>query len=364
MVFVLVLWTLKLKTPKTPLIAGLKAMDWLGCLTIVGGTIMVLAGLNLGGSSYPWNSATVICLLVFGIVTLILCIFVEWKIARVPIIPLSIINTWQRSGALIAVLLHGLSLSTSYYFLPLYFQSVLGAGALFSGVLLLPMIITVSLGQAVTGWGISATGVYTWFIRGGFFLTTLGSALLIDLPHSRQWAQVIIFQIILGAGIGPNFLALTIAFQTSVKSSDVGTATSTFSFARNIATSVGLVLGEVIFQNVMHGQYNELSALLGPELASTLANGGAASSVFAVSKLPAHQKIAAQDTYYTALRDVWISQLAFSAVGLVAMCFIRGRVLSEDHIVVETGLEVEARRAAEVEMERIGNRAGKKSLTR
>ena len=357
MVFVLVLWTLRLKTPKTPIIAGLKALDWLGCLTIVGGTVMVLVGLNLGGSSYPWRSATIICLLVFGVLILMLFILVELKFAQVPVIPFSIFNTWQRSSAILAAVLHGFVCSTTFYFLALYFQSVLGAGPLLSGILLLPLVVSVAVADASTGWGISATGVYTWFIRGSFFFMALGSGLLIHLPHSRQWAQIVIFQIILGAGIGPNFQALTIAFQSAVKSSDVGTATSTFSFARNLATSIGLVLGEVVFQNVMSRQYAKLSGILGPELAHILADGGAASSVFAVDKLPESMRTAARDAYYMAIRDIWILQTAFSAVGLVAIYFIQGRMLSKDHTIVDTGLEVEARRAAELKVERRGGRA-------
>lgn len=161
-------WTLKFKTPKTALVAGLKAIDWLKYLTIVGRTVMILVGMNLGGSSYPWKSATVIYLLVFGVFTLILFILVGWKIPRVSFMPLSIINTWQRSPTLVAALLHGFVLSITFYFLPLYFQSVLGASALFSGVLLLPMAIPVFVVDAFTGWVISAMGMYTWFIRGGF----------------------------------------------------------------------------------------------------------------------------------------------------------------------------------------------------
>ncbi|KAF6223576.1 hypothetical protein HO133_000419 [Letharia lupina] len=141
------------------------------------------------------------------------------------------------------------------------------------------MAIPVFVVDAFTGWVISAMGMYTWFIRGGF-------------------------HIILGAGIDPNFQALTIAFQSVVKSSDVGTATSTFSFVRNLATSTGLILGEVVFQNVMRGQYNKLSGLSGPRLTGTLANGGAASSVFTVNKLPADQITAARDAYYMEIRDL------------------------------------------------------------
>lgn len=99
--------------------------------------------------------------------------------------------------------------------------------------------------------------------------------------------------------------------------------------------------------------------LLSLELAGTLDNGGAASSVFTVDRLPADQKTAARDAYYIAIRDLWMLQTAFSAVGLVAICFIRGRVLSEDHTFIKTGLKVEARRAAELENERMGSRAGR-----
>ncbi len=318
---------------------------------------MLLLGLNFGGSLYPWSSTTVICLMIFGAVTWILFLLIEYRVAYVPIIPLGVFNTRQRLTPLLAGLFHGFVLIISTYFLPLYFQSVLGAGALLSGVLLLPLAVSMSFLDALTGWAISATGKYTIFARAGFVLTTLGSGLLINLPHSRSWARVIIFQILLGAGIGPNFQALLVAQQSSVKVSDVGTATATFGFARNLATSVGLVIGEVVFQNTMHKQYTALNASLGPMLASTLSDGGAVSSVFVIDTLPRDQMTVSRNAYYLSLRNVWILQTAFAAAGLLSSCFIKGRQLSKDHEVVKTGLEVEERRAVEAEKERLGNRA-------
>ena len=317
---------------------------------------MLLLGLNFGGTLYPWSSATIISLVVFGAVTWILFLLIEYRIARSPIIPFGVFNTWQRTSLLMATLFHGFVLAIATYFLPLYFQSILGAGALLSGVLLLPLAMGMSFSAAFTGWAISAAGTYSIFVRAGFFLTTLGSGLLIILPHSRSWARVIIFQIILGAGIGPNFQALLVALQSSVKISDVGTATATLGFARNLATSVGLVIGEVVFQNIMHKQYAPLEASLGLTLAGALANGGAVASVFVVDSLPTEQKAVSRDAYYVSLRDVWILQTAFAAAGLLLIYFIRGRQLSQDHEVVETGLDVEERRAAEVEKERLGTR--------
>ncbi|KAI5286882.1 hypothetical protein KEM54_006434 [Ascosphaera aggregata] len=66
---VAIFFFLRIETPKTPLLEGLGGIDWFGSLTSAGGTVMFLLGLNYGGDSFPWASATVVCLIVFGIVT-------------------------------------------------------------------------------------------------------------------------------------------------------------------------------------------------------------------------------------------------------------------------------------------------------
>lgn len=87
-VFIALCIFLHLDNPKTPVWEGLKAVDWLGSLLIVGGTLMVLLGLEFGGVTFPWTSATVLCLIILGFFTA--CVFVlnEWKFARYPVMPL------------------------------------------------------------------------------------------------------------------------------------------------------------------------------------------------------------------------------------------------------------------------------------
>ena len=84
---------LKLHNPRTSMRKGLAAVDWLGSLTVVGGTLMILLGLELGGVAKPWDSATVICLIIFGFVMSGLFVLVEWKFAEFPIIPMRIFNS-------------------------------------------------------------------------------------------------------------------------------------------------------------------------------------------------------------------------------------------------------------------------------
>ncbi len=105
--FFILLFFLDLKTPRTPFIEGIKAIDWIGSLTIVGGTLMFLFGLQYGGAVFPWDSATVICLLVFGVVTWGIFGFWEWKFAKYPIMPMGLFASRTRLATLGVVFFHG-----------------------------------------------------------------------------------------------------------------------------------------------------------------------------------------------------------------------------------------------------------------
>lgn len=105
--FFILLFFLDVKTPRTPLLQGLKAIDWVGSITVVGGTLMFLFGLEYGGASFPWDSATVICLLVFGVTTWALFGVWEWKFAKYPIMPMSLFGSVTRFATLGVVFFHG-----------------------------------------------------------------------------------------------------------------------------------------------------------------------------------------------------------------------------------------------------------------
>jgi Arabinose efflux permease len=91
---VILFFFLHIESPKTPFLAGLRNIDWAGTLLIIGGTLMFLFGLEFGGVNYPWASAAVICLIIFGVLTWALAGLCEWKIAKYPVIPLRLFNEW------------------------------------------------------------------------------------------------------------------------------------------------------------------------------------------------------------------------------------------------------------------------------
>jgi MFS family permease len=203
-------------TPKTPIGEGLKAVDWFGALTMIAGTVMLLLGLEFGGVSYPWNSATVICLIVFGVIVIGLFFFVESRFAPYPLMPLDLFSKRSNMAALGVNFFHAYVFIPGSYFLPLYFQAVLGATPILSGVYLLPTALSLSFLSAFTGVFIKKTGQYLPPIWFGLFFMTLGTGLFIDLGPNAGWAKIIIYQIIAGIGVGPNFQSPLIALQSLV----------------------------------------------------------------------------------------------------------------------------------------------------
>ena len=329
---------LDIETPRTPIVAGLKAIDWLGSLTIAGGTVMFLLGLEFGGISFPWASATVICLLIFGVVIWALFVINEWKVARLPVMPLRLFERRSNIAALVVCFSHGMTFISGSYFLPLYFQAVLGATPILSGVYLFPFVISLSLSSALVGIFIRKTGQYLPPIYFGLFFMTLGFGLYINFPDYASWPRLIMFQIIAGLGVGPNFQSPLIALQSLVPPKDIATATATFGFIRNLATSVSVVVGGVIFQNGMKKKEALLRAALPASIASQLSGGSAGANTAVVKALPASERYVATMAYTDSLRTMWIFYVATSAVGLFASLFIGKHTLSKKNEVHKTGL--------------------------
>jgi EmrB/QacA subfamily drug resistance transporter len=214
--FIILLFVLDLHTPKTALQEGLRAVDWLGSLVMVGGTVMLLLGLEMGGVTFPWNSATIISLIVFGVVTLVVFFLVEYRVALYPLIPLDIFSKRANLAPLGVCFLHAFVFISASYFLPLYFQAVLNATPILSGVYLLPTALSLSFISAMTGIFIRKWGSYRPWIWGGMAIMTLGFGLFIDLKTDSSWAKIILYQIVQGIGVGPNFQAPLIALQSQV----------------------------------------------------------------------------------------------------------------------------------------------------
>ena len=311
---------------------------------------MFLFGLEFGGVSFPWSSATVVCLLVFGALTFSLFVVVEKFIARSPVMPPRIFRKTNNWASLNACFIQSFVFISGSYYLPLYFQASLSKSPIMSGVYQLATSLSLSLASMATGISIRKTGRYRPPIFLGFALMTLGYGLFIDLDAHSSIAKIIIYQIIAGLGTGPNFQAPLIALQSSINPRDIGSATATYGFTRNLATAMSVVIGGVIFQNVLADKAKSQPAL--GSVIGASGGGGPGAAIGLVQGLPQAQRGVAQEAFADSLSDVWIFYTVFSFLGILNCFFIKKNELDKKHQETEVGLEAEQARVAEMEKEK------------
>ncbi|KAF2027684.1 MFS general substrate transporter [Setomelanomma holmii] len=328
-VFVVLLFFLKLPSPHTPVLAGLKAIDWVGSILIVGAALMILLGLDFGSITFPWDSATVICLLVFGLVTIGIFILNEWKFAVNPVIPLRLFTNRSTVAAYFVWACNFYVLIGLSYYLPLYSQAVLGVNALISGLHLIPLIVACSLSAACVGAYIQKTGTYLPITYVAHVFLCFGTGLLIYLRIGESLTKLIIFEVITGIGVGMNIEPPLIAAQAAMTVMDTAVIQATMTFIRSLATTVAVVVGGVIFQNRMNAASHGLVDKIGEQLASMFNGEEASASVDLIKTLPAAQQLVVKDAYFRSLRSVWIMFVVAAGLSFFANFFLRAHHLSD-----------------------------------
>ncbi|KAK9792879.1 putative MFS transporter [Seiridium cardinale] len=329
-VFIALFFFLSVPSANTPLIAGLKTIDWTGSLLCMGGALMVLLGLDFGDVTHPWLSPTVVCLLVFGVLVIGLFVVNEWKFAVNPIIPLRLLSSRSQAAAYSVFAVNSYIFIGITYYLPLYSQSVLGVDALTSGLHILPLIVSCSLSAAGAGIYIQQTGKYRPIMYAAQALLTLGVGLLINLEFEENLTKLFIFEILTGVGVGLNIEAPVIAAQAATTVRDTAAVVATMSFLRSITTGISVVVGGVMFQNQMNAENADLANTIGQKVAEQFDGGNATGNVELISSLAADQQVMVRQAYFRALRSVWIMYVAVAGIAFVLNIFVSAHPLSRE----------------------------------
>lgn len=351
--------TLKLHDPRMPILPGLASLDWLGAGTIIAATVLLLVGLQLGSNS-AFDSSGVLVLIIFGCILAVIFPITQWhaeRSKRDPILPLRIFKDISNLSALSVCACDALAFNSVAYFLPLYFQIVLGLSPSLSGIYMLAVAIPLALVSFASGYVIEKTGRFLEVLQAGLFTMTLGIGLLISLDASQHIGKIIAFLIVIGLGFGPNFGAPLIALQTRVRPVDIATGTSAFGFTRMISGAIGVVVGQVVFQLLMAKHLDQfLDAGVARDLAQRLADGEALSLASKVAMLPGAQKLVVKAGLTSALRGTWILYTVVSALGLLVSFGIKRTKLNREGG-SEEGLESVETAGSEETSDRVGEKA-------
>jgi hypothetical protein len=207
----------------------------------------------------------------------------------------------------------------------------------------MPITTTQAITGLLAGIVIHRAGRYLEMIYIGVALMIIGNGLYILLSPSTTLAEIIIFQLIAGIGVGLLFQAPMIVLQALVSQDDTATATATFSFVRSLATSLGVVFGGVIFQNSMDMHVPPLSSPpinLQSNITDLLTKGGAAANVMLSNTMvDTMQRGAVRGAYAWSMRNMWTFYTGISALALLSSAFIKRHHLRSDHVETKTGIK-------------------------
>lgn len=312
----------------------LKRIDYGGNTIIIGSTVSVLYALTYGGTKYDWSDGQVVAPLVVGLIGLIAFIAYENSpIVIEPVTPPRLFNNRTSASVFFATFLNSALLYWVMFFLPVYFQAVLGSSPRRSGVQLLP-IITIAVPAAILAvMLLTKFGKYKPLHIGGFAVCTVGLGLFSLFDQGSSEAKWVIFQIITGGGSGFVLNTLLPACQAPLLEKDQAAATAIWSFIRSFGNIWGVAVPAAIFNN----KFEDLSyRIQDPNLQLLLTKGHAyeyASASF-VSSIPEPQRSQVIGVYVDALKLVWQISIVFSGVAFLS-------VLLEKQIKLRTGLDTE-----------------------
>ncbi|KAJ2615015.1 hypothetical protein H4S08_001443 [Coemansia sp. RSA 1365] len=256
---VLIVMLLRIPRPKGTLIEKAKRIDVGGALLSILGIVLLLLGLSWGGRDHEWSSTQVICTLVFGLVTLVAFAIYEWKVPKVPIVPLYLFKVRNVVFASVSSLLFGFAINGGVMFIPQWAQVVKNASPVVSGAYLVPYSVGMIATSVIAGIIVTKTGRCHELIVVGSAVMLLGNGLLIMLGSDGSLGKIIAFLLICGLGVGMCVQTINLLGQASVRGKDMAVATTTFLFFRSLGMVLSVSVLNNVIQNVLRDQIEEIS---------------------------------------------------------------------------------------------------------
>jgi EmrB/QacA subfamily drug resistance transporter len=310
---------------KMPVVRRQHKIDYLGSAAIVGAVTCLLLYLDWRGNSYGWTEAGALALLAGTVVLTAAFILIERRAAE-PIIPMRLFRNQVFSVGNTFAFLAGVAMFGTIIFLPVYLQAVKGFSPTQSGLALLPAIIGIFSTSITSGQLITRTGRYKIYPVMGAVIMTIGLLALSRLDVDTPFWRLAIYEFLFGAGLGFTMQTIVTAVQNSVEHRDMGAATSSITFFRQMGGSVGAaVFGAVLSSRLAH--------YLSEQLARAGIQPGAggvrveANDVQAIQQLAEPVRSIVLGAFTNALDDVFLVGVPFVAAAFVVALLLKEKPL-------------------------------------
>ena len=222
--------------------------------------------------------------------------------------------------------------------LPQYLQIVQGSSPTVAGLQMIPLVAGIMAGAMGSGITISKTGKYKLFPLVGtlFIVTALVSMSFIVGADTSVWALVP-FMVLLGVGLGFNFQPVILAVQNAVRPHEMGVATSSVTFFRQMGGTIGVAAFLSILFTRLPTDIREAyasAAATDPRVAEALQSGqltggGELSDTSFVQDLPSFLALPFKVGFSNSIDLVFLVAAAVVALGFFVLLFLPQVALSD-----------------------------------
>ena len=228
-------------------------IDWWGAVTIVMAVVPILLVAEQG-REWGWSSPLSIAMYVTGVIGIVAFILIERKMGDAALLPLKIFKEQTFARTQLMGFIIGIGMFGGMITLPLILQVVYGASPTQAGLLMLPMVAGLMTASITSGRIMSKTGKYRIFFNVGTGLLLVGyTYMLLVLDATIPIWVVSIGMVIIGLGLGQLLQTTTVASQNSVHGRDIGVATSSITFFRQM----GGTFGVAVFMSILFSQVTQ-----------------------------------------------------------------------------------------------------------
>ena len=232
----------------------------------VSGALLVTAGLTsltygiVRTDTLGWGSLGVLGPLAAAVVLIAAFLFVEGRVAEAPLVPLSIFRLSRLRAANLVVILMYAALFSTFFFITLYLQQVLGDDALQAGLSFLPMTLAVFSGSFLAPRLVARFGVWP-VVTAGMIAAAAGLALFTGVrPGGSYFALVLPGAVLSGLGMGLGLVSSTIAATAGVPAAQSGLASGLLNMSRLFGGALGLAILSTLAASETHATLRAGSA--------------------------------------------------------------------------------------------------------
>ncbi|KEF52622.1 uncharacterized protein A1O9_11465 [Exophiala aquamarina CBS 119918] len=293
---------------KVPLKQRAHQLDLIGTSVFVVDIVVCLLALQWGGASYAWsNWRIILCLTLFGVLTIVFVI-IQYFMKEHATLPFNIIGQRSVAAACWFAFCLGGTFFVMVYWLPIWFQAIKGASAFKSGIMCIPMILSLVIANIISGIGTTVVGYYAPFYYAAVLLASIGAGLLSTFETTTAHDKWIGYQILYGFGIGFGMQQPLITVQTVLPLKDIPTGTAMVMFMQTFGGALFVSVAQNIFNNRLITEIPKQAPGVNPAI---ILHVGATSLA---SNIPANQLEGVKQAYNTALTSTFYIAVAMACL--------------------------------------------------